>query len=141
MNRFYLSLIVALLSITTIHAKDEESAGEATITFIDSKVHDFGYIPEDGGLVTCEFEFINDGDAPLVIINAQSSCGCTIPKYTTKPIKPSKKSSIEVSYNPKMRPGAFKKAIRITTNDPKKHSTLTIIGSVVPAPKKETVEE
>lgn len=141
MKRFYISLIIALLSITTILAKEETSTGEAKITFSSAKVHDFGYIPEDGGLVTCEFAFTNDGDAPLVIINAQSSCGCTIPKYTTKPIKPGKKSTIEVSYNPKMRPGAFKKAIRITTNDPKKHSTLTIIGSVVPAPKKDDMED
>ena len=45
------------------------------------------------------FEFTNTGDAPLVITNVRSSCGCTIPKKPEEPILPGQQGKIEVQYD------------------------------------------
>ena len=36
------------------------------------------------------FEFTNTGDAPLIITNVKSSCGCTVPSKPKEPILPGK---------------------------------------------------
>lgn len=67
------------------------------------------------------FIFTNIGDAPLIIKNIQSSCGCTVPEKPEKPIMPGEKGEIKVSYDTK-RVGGFSKAITIFSNakNPKK---------------------
>lgn len=106
--------------------------GKAVITF-DETSHDFGVIREKDGSVTHTFEFTNTGDAPLLVLSASASCGCTRPEYPQKPIKPGKKDKITVTYNPKGRPGEFSKNVTIRTNAKgKKKVTLKIKGNVVP---------
>ena len=46
---------------------------------------DYGEI-EKGSDGVRVFEFTNNGDAPLVISDVKSSCGCTIPKKPEDPI-------------------------------------------------------
>jgi hypothetical protein len=61
------------------------------------------------------FVFSNTGDAPLIIKNVQSSCGCTVPKKPKGPIAPGESSEIIVRYDTNRR-GPFRKTITITTN-------------------------
>jgi hypothetical protein len=61
------------------------------------------------------FVFSNTGDAPLIIKNVQSSCGCTVPKKPKGPIAPGESSEIIVRYDTNRR-GHFRKTITITTN-------------------------
>lgn len=49
--------------------------------------------------VTVQFEFTNVGKAPVIIENAQPSCGCTTPDWTKAPIVPGKKGIIKATYN------------------------------------------
>ncbi|MDE6402686.1 MAG: DUF1573 domain-containing protein [Muribaculaceae bacterium] len=110
-------------------------AGEPAIT-LESTSHDFGNISEDGGPVSCEFEFTNTGDEPLVIISANASCGCTRPEYPKKPVQPGKKGIIKITYLPAGRPGEFSKTVRVRTNAPRpKRINLNITGVVIPANK------
>ncbi|MDE5844141.1 MAG: DUF1573 domain-containing protein [Muribaculaceae bacterium] len=111
-------------------------AGEPTIKF-ESEKHDFGNIKEANGLVTATFTFKNTGDGPLVITSAKSTCGCTNPKYSQKPIKPGETSEISVTYNPVGRPGEFFKEVTVKTND-KNHKRLKLIikGNVIPSTSK-----
>lgn len=127
-------LILSLLLLTTTAANaDKTSDGKAAISFTET-VHDFGVIPENGGPVSCAFEFTNTGDAPLVIMSASASCGCTRPDYPRKPVKPGKKDKIIVTYNPKGRPGEFSKNVTVRTNiKGKKKVVLKIKGNVTPA--------
>ena len=105
---------------------------ESLITFT-SKTHEFGNVKENGGPVTAKFEFVNDGDTPLVIISANATCGCTRPKYPTDPVKPGGKGVIKVTYLPKGRPGEFEKTVKVRTNSKKnKKVVLKISGVVVP---------
>ncbi|AQS92861.1 hypothetical protein BXQ17_01720 [Polaribacter sp. BM10] len=83
------------------------------------------------------FVFTNIGDAPLIIKNIQSSCGCTVPKKPEKPIMPGEKGEIKVSYDTK-RVGGFSKQITIFSNAKTARKTLKIRGFV---DKKEFLEK
>ena len=101
------------------------------IAMFTEKNHDFGYIKEEKGAVSHDFEFENVGDEPLIILSATASCGCTRPEYPTNPIKPGKKGKIKVTFSPIGRPGPFRKEIRVKTNGRNKMVRLHIEGSVI----------
>jgi hypothetical protein len=75
---------------------------------------DYGtvYKEEDSGIRT--FEFTNTGDAPLIISDVKSSCGCTVPSKPTEPILPGQTGKIDVKYN--MNPGPIRKTITVESN-------------------------
>jgi hypothetical protein len=60
------------------------------------------------------FEFTNTGDAPLIITNVLSTCGCTVPTKPDAPIMPGKTGKIEVKYS--MIPGPIRKTITVESN-------------------------
>ena len=101
------------------------------ITF-ESETIDYGEVAQnsDGSRV---FKFTNTGDAPLVIKNAKSSCGCTVPKKPEGSIAPGKSGEIIVRYDTKNRVGQFRKTITLTTNiESQPMVALKIKGNVVP---------
>lgn len=125
-KRFTTLLFTALTAVIATFAASPK------ISFA-SKSHDFGTVREADGAVSYEFSFTNDGDAPLAIISARSSCGCTKPTFPRKPLMPGEKGVIKVTYNPKGRPGEFSKNITVKTSDKKnKNVKLRITGVVVP---------
>lgn len=106
--------------------------GKPSIRF-ENTSHDFGTITEAGGNAKCTFTFVNEGDAPLVIISATAQCGCTRPSFPQQPIAPGKKGEIRVTYNPAGRPGEFVKEVKVKTNDKKQRTVkLKISGIVIP---------
>lgn len=103
---------------------------QAEIVFVKS-VHNFGTFTEDNPVQTCTFTFKNTGKAPLVIIQAIATCGCTVPTYTDKPVPPGGTGIIEVTYNGKGRyPGHFKKVITVNTNAKQRLVRLAIEGEM-----------
>lgn len=94
--------------------KEDEAA---KIEFINAKdnTHDFGTIKQTQK-VEHVFEFKNTGKAPLVITNAQGSCGCTAPEYTKDPIAPGATGKMKVSFDPTGKEGAQTKYVTITAN-------------------------
>ena len=80
-----------------------------------------------------EFVFTNNGNKPLIITNAQSTCGCTIPNYPREPIAPGAKGVIGVKYDTSRAGQAFNKTITLTTNAAQPTKTLTIKGNVLAA--------
>jgi hypothetical protein len=91
-----------------------------------------------------EFVLTNNGNKPLIISNAQGSCGCTVPTFPKEPIAPGAKAVIGVKYATD-RVGPFTKTVTLTTNlaDPAKaNKVLTIKGTVLPdAPAPSPVAE
>lgn len=75
------------------------------------------------------FVFTNTGNAPLIISNIKSSCGCTVPKKPEKPIMPGEKGEIKVSYDTK-RMGGFSKQITIMSNAKTPRKFIKIKGFV-----------
>ncbi|HLR38514.1 MAG TPA: DUF1573 domain-containing protein [Chitinophagaceae bacterium] len=49
--------------------------------------------------VTVTFKFTNVGEKPLIIKDAQASCGCTTPDWTKAPVLPGKSGTIKATYN------------------------------------------
>jgi hypothetical protein len=94
----------------------------------DLEIIDYGKIDKgaDGERI---FVFTNIGDAPIIIQNVQSSCGCTIPEKPENPIMPGEKGEIKVSYDTK-REGGFSKQITILSNAKIARKTLKIKGYV-----------
>lgn len=78
-----------------------------------------------------EFVFTNIGNKPLIISNAQGSCGCTVPTWPKEPIAPGAKGVIGVKYATD-RVGAFTKTVTLTTNAAEPTKVLTIKGNVLP---------
>ncbi|MCF6356263.1 MAG: DUF1573 domain-containing protein [Draconibacterium sp.] len=122
---------VALLSVVTAQEK-------AKITF-EEVVHDYGSFKESAGVQTTSFKFTNTGAVPLVLSNVRTSCGCTTPKWTREPVAPGKDGEIQVSYNPKNRPGTFNKTVTISSNAENASVILRIKGTV--APREKTLAE
>ena len=52
------------------------------------KGYDLGSIPEDGGTVSRVYTFRNSGNAPLVVVRAETSCTCTKADISKKPVMP-----------------------------------------------------
>ncbi len=78
-----------------------------------------------------EFVFVNNGNKPLIISNAQGSCGCTVPTYPTEPIMPGARAVIGVKYATD-RVGGFTKTVTLTSNAADAASkVLTIKGTVL----------
>lgn len=75
---------------------------------------DYGTVYRDSDSGLRAFEFKNTGDAPLIITNVQSTCGCTVPTKPTEPVMPGKTGKIEVKYN--MSPGPIRKTITVESN-------------------------
>jgi Protein of unknown function (DUF1573) len=93
--------------------------------------HDFAKI-EEGVQATYTFEFTNTGTAPVVISNAQPSCGCTTPDWTKEPVMPGKTGFVKAVYNSQGRPGNFNKNITVVSNSETPQIALTIKGEVMP---------
>ncbi|TAI46761.1 DUF1573 domain-containing protein [Flagellimonas allohymeniacidonis] len=125
MKKTVLMLFVGLLSVG-IYAQETATA---KIKF-KSETIDYGEIAKGSDGVRV-FEFTNTGDAPLVITNVKSSCGCTIPKKPDAPILPGETGEIQVKYDTK-RVGPIRKAITVTSNSDTPTKVLKIKGTVKP---------
>ena len=128
MKRLGLAILVVISLVGYASAADKT---KAKINF-EEKIFDFGYIKEDGGPVTHEFIFTNEGTDPLVITSARAECGCTKPTFPKEEIAPGGRGVIKVTYNPLGRPGGFTKVVTVRCSGNPGKVNLKIRGSVVP---------
>ncbi|MGH2642808.1 MAG: DUF1573 domain-containing protein [Chitinophagaceae bacterium] len=91
---------------------------------------DFGTIKE-GDVVQVDFKFKNTGTKPLIISEASSTCGCTIPDYSKKPVAPGEESILKVVFNSAGKMGQQFKPVWINANTMPSHFTLSISGNVI----------
>ena len=125
----FLVLCVSLFLLQTVRAQ---------LLFVPAE-HDFGTIEEEGGVVRCRFRGVNNGKKPLVLLDVVTTCGCTVPTFSRKPIPAGSETEIEVSYDPYGRPGVFERKLRIFGSDRRELAVLTIRGVV--SPRTRSVEE
>lgn len=119
-------LMLTLVSVLLFAAS---SMAQGVIAF-ETEKHDFGKISE-GPIATYNFEFKNNGTAPVVISGARASCGCTTPEWPKDPIMPGATGNIKVGYTTKGRVGNFNKTITVTSNAENGTVVLTINGIVL----------
>lgn len=118
-----------------VTAADVNANGTPKFQFNEMK-WDFGNIV-DGDVVEHVFEFVNSGDAPLIISNARGSCGCTVPEWPRTPIAPGESGSIKVSFSSAGKVGNPKKQVTITSNAVPNTTVLNIQATVAPKPAAE----
>ena len=102
----------------------------ASIEFDEYEL-DFGTIAA-GKRLTFELNFTNDGDAPLIISNVHSQCGCTVAKDWPKEImEPGEGGVIKVDFDSTDRTGVTIKRVDVITNSRPAITQLTIKGNVI----------
>lgn len=104
-----------------------------------SDVIDYGTI-EKGSDGIRIFEFTNTGNAPLIISNVKSTCGCTVPKKPKGPILPGETGEIEVKYDTN-RVNAIRKTITVTSNADTPTVALRIKGLIVDSSKTNVLDK
>ncbi len=120
MKKLVLILFVGMIGYAT-------QAQVAKITFEQTTI-DYGEVDKGSDGVRT-FKFTNTGDAPLVIEDIKSTCGCTIPKKPTGPIMPGASDIIEVKYDTN-RTGPIRRSISVYSNAEEPIMTLNIRGNV-----------
>lgn len=97
--------------------------------FEEATTFDFGTLQE-GEKVQHKFIFTNTGKTPLLINNAQASCGCTASDFSKTAIAPGQKGWVKVIYDSYNRPGSFQKTVTVFANTYPNTLLLTVIGDV-----------
>ncbi|MEJ6979394.1 DUF1573 domain-containing protein [Pedobacter sp. P351] len=119
----FCAVILSFVAITAMKA-----GVEAEFKF-EEETHDFGKITQ-GKPVTYEFKFTNVGDSPIIISNVEASCGCTVPKYSSTPVKKGEAGVITATFNA-AAVGSFNKVITVKSNAKTPVKYLYIKGEVV----------
>lgn len=88
--------------------------GKAVLAFSEFE-HHFGKVAE-GEKISYTFRYENKGTAPLAISSVITTCGCTVPKYDTKPISPGQSGNLEVVFDTSGRDGMQTKTISVRSN-------------------------
>ena len=109
---------------------DQVASTDTAIISFREYNHDFGKVTE-GEKVACIFTFGNKGKGPLVISSVTTSCGCTVPKYDTKPIAPGRTGIVEVVFNSSGYNGRQTKTITVKSNASRSIVLLTISGEII----------
>lgn len=113
----------------------DKSIDMPEITFVASnsdnpQFHDFGVVIQ-GEVVIHTFQFKNTGSEDLIIRSISSTCGCTVPTYTKKPIAPGESGKVEVSFSSAGRKGRQHKAVTVLTNGQPASQKLEIEANIV----------
>ncbi|ANQ50463.1 DUF1573 domain-containing protein [Flammeovirga sp. MY04] len=106
-------LFTFLIGLFALAVQAQDAKGPI-ITFAES-TYEFGDIHQ-GDVVEHTFKFTNTGDAPLVIINVSTTCGCTAPKWPKEPIAAGEEGEIIVKFNSRGKRGVQNKPITIQSN-------------------------
>lgn len=106
----------------TLHlASDQEVLEDASKFSIDRNFHDFGVIPQFGGVVAETFTVRNEGTSVLEIGDITTSCSCTSASISSTSIDSGEEATLTVVFDPDFHEepaDVFKRTVFIPTNDP-----------------------
>lgn len=125
------SAVTPTPSLTPEAAPEQKPEGPLPVLNFERTDHDFGTIRE-GQKVSYTYKVTNTGAAPLIIQNAQPSCGCTVPTWTKDPIPVGGTGFVTAEFDSNGKPGIANKTITVTANTWPKVSTLRFKAMVTP---------
>lgn len=102
------------LDTSAIEIADGENSKEPKFAF-EETFWDFGTITE-GERVEHTFKFKNVGNDDLIISSVTSTCGCTAPSWSRKPIKAGEEGKITVEFNSAGKKDLVNKTVTILAN-------------------------
>ena len=114
-------------------AQDADSSRYAQI-FVEKTDHNFGDLKQ-GEKAEHVFYFINTGTSPLIVSNAISTCGCTIPEWTREPLLPDSIGTLKVIFDSTGKIGRQNKVITLRSNSKGGDYRLRISAMVLPPEK------
>lgn len=126
-------MILGVFVVFCAFAQEEELPDGPYITF-EEKSHDFGDIFQDDQ-VEHVFAFENTGNAPLIITNVQTTCGCTAPEWPKEPVMPGQSAEIKVRFDSKGKFGRQNKVISVISNSVAPVNQVKITTNVLPREK------
>lgn len=114
-----------------VAAERDVAAKNLPVMSFEKAEHDFGSIVQNTPQETT-FKFTNTGNAPLIITNATSTCGCTVPEYPKNtPIAPGESGELLVKFNGSGQ-NQVTKSITVSANTEKGSEILRIKAFVNP---------
>ncbi|UXP31295.1 DUF1573 domain-containing protein [Reichenbachiella agarivorans] len=131
MKKTLLILSILLSSIGVFAQEGAEIIPSGPHIKFATSSYDFGDITQ-GDKVNYTFEFVNDGNAPVIISNVQTTCGCTASSWPREPIAPGASSKIEVTFNSTGKIGHQNKVITITSNATNNPERVKIVTNILP---------
>lgn len=111
-------------------AVSPDLVGKKTEMTFETMEYDFGTITQ-GQVVEHEFKFTNTGSEDLVIGSAKPSCGCTVPDYPQKPVRPGESGVIRVKFDSSNKSGPQNRTVEISANTDPAVQVLRMKGNVV----------
>ena len=95
---------------------------------------------ETDGRVSHTFTGENRGDKPVVILDVVTTCGCTVPEFTKRPIRPGRENDNQSNVRPDQPPrrlhqGAGRLLLRADARSPRSPCAATV------TPRTKTTEE
>lgn len=129
-------IAILLVSFVGFNAFSQDKV--AKIEFEQTTI-DYGTIDKGADGVRV-FKFKNTGNAPLIISDVKSSCGCTIPKKPKDPIMPGETGEIEVKYDTR-RVAPIRKTVTVISNAETPTVALKIKGNVVNPDSKSVLQK
>lgn len=124
MKKVLFSLMTLVLTTGLFAQKKAEDVAK-----FKSETIDLGKI-QQGSPTTAMFSVANIGTEPLIIEQANPTCGCTISDYTKEPISNGKAGSIKATYNA-ANVGAFEKHLTVKFAGVDEVKSITIKGEVL----------
>lgn len=120
----YILIFTSLMLVFATQCRNEKGTvskagpvsdtGKAVLVFKEYE-HNFGKVPE-GGKISWQFTYENRGTADLVLNSVTTTCGCTVPKFESKPVPPGGSGSLEVVFDTSDRNGMQTKTITVKSN-------------------------
>jgi hypothetical protein len=108
--------------------KSQYSEYQPIITF-DNLEHDFGTIIE-GEKVVCYFDYENTGSSELVLNAVEAACGCTTPDWSSEPLEPGKRLSLQIIFDTSGRSGIQRKQVTVKSNASNSIVKLTLKANI-----------
>lgn len=121
-------IIIVTIILSAALLTRAQNAGGPKIIF-EETVFNFDTIIQNEN-VEHVFRFTNEGESPLLITSAFSSCGCVVSEWPREPVAAKASNCIKVKYNTS-KIGVFTKAIVVKSNDVEKPKMVLRINGIV----------
>jgi len=125
-----LCLVMTAAAPAQAAAGGDEPVQGASLSF-EQPLVDLGRIEADAPKRSVDLTYLNDGTAPLVIIEARTGCSCVTADYKRGKVMPGQKGTIEVTLDPAKAPeGKFFRVIQIFSNAAAGVTRITIKAEI-----------